>query len=114
MQDLVGWDYQVIKAVPETATADIKCVGDFRQTVYRTTIAARLPDQRSGPERDMRWVTPRNRKRRSSSLSPLAGKLGLTALPGSTRGAARRTKRSNGWSLLTNSTIAICTISGTI
>jgi len=43
VQDLVGWDYQVIKAVSETDIADIKCVGDFRQTIYRTTVTPKGP-----------------------------------------------------------------------
>jgi TolB-like protein len=44
----------------------------------------------------------------------MGGKQRLTTSRSSMRGAARRIKLSNGWIGLTNSAVAICTVSGTI
>lgn len=39
VQDLVGWDYDVIKSLSKTLKEGMCCVGDFRQTIYSTTLA---------------------------------------------------------------------------
>lgn len=41
-QDLVGWDYEVLKRLSKEKTP-ITCVGDFRQTVYETTFGHKAP-----------------------------------------------------------------------
>jgi DNA helicase II / ATP-dependent DNA helicase PcrA len=41
VQDLVGWDYDVINRLSKSI--DITCVGDFRQTIYKTSIATKEP-----------------------------------------------------------------------
>lgn len=43
VQDLVGWDYELIRLFSVANETDIVCVGDFRQTVYRTTWASKKP-----------------------------------------------------------------------
>lgn len=43
MQDLVGWDFEVIRAIVKTAINKIDCYGDFRQTIYRTSQAEKNP-----------------------------------------------------------------------
>ncbi|WP_057972902.1 UvrD-helicase domain-containing protein [Lysobacter antibioticus] len=43
VQDLVGWDYDIIKALTETNILEIECVGDFRQAVYQTSETNKLP-----------------------------------------------------------------------
>jgi len=43
VQDLVGYDYDVIKAIYNSKCDKFVCVGDFRQTVYSTTIASKSP-----------------------------------------------------------------------
>lgn len=43
MQDLVGWDYTVIRSIVETSISDIDCVGDFRQSIYQTSEATKRP-----------------------------------------------------------------------
>jgi len=37
IQDLVGWDYKILKAIASASKLQIVCVGDFRQTLYSTT-----------------------------------------------------------------------------
>ena len=43
VQDLVGWDYEVLKVLNKAMTSPITCVGDFRQTVYETTFGQKAP-----------------------------------------------------------------------
>ena len=43
VQDLVGWDYDVIKALSRELPHSICCVGDFRQTIYTTTYGQKKP-----------------------------------------------------------------------
>lgn len=43
VQDLVGWDYEVIKILNKAMKSPITCVGDFRQTVYDTSFGQKAP-----------------------------------------------------------------------
>lgn len=43
VQDLVGWDYEVIKSLSKIMPSTICCVGDFRQTIYSTTFGHKAP-----------------------------------------------------------------------
>jgi DNA helicase-2/ATP-dependent DNA helicase PcrA len=43
VQDLVGWDYDVIKSLNNVMPDAICCVGDFRQTIYTTTFGHKSP-----------------------------------------------------------------------
>lgn len=43
VQDLVGWDYEVLKGLSKTMKCPITCVGDFRQTVYETSFGHKNP-----------------------------------------------------------------------
>jgi len=43
IQDLVGWDYEIIRYLSVANEMDIVCVGDFRQTIYRTSNASKGP-----------------------------------------------------------------------
>lgn len=43
VQDLVGWDYDVIKSLSKVMPDSICCVGDFRQTIYTTTFGHKAP-----------------------------------------------------------------------
>lgn len=43
VQDLVGWDYEMLKALSKVMRSPITCVGDFRQTVYETTFGHKAP-----------------------------------------------------------------------
>lgn len=43
VQDLVGWDYDVIKSLNKVMSDTICCVGDFRQTIYTTTFGHKVP-----------------------------------------------------------------------
>ena len=43
VQDLVGWDYDVIKSLNKVMVDSICCVGDFRQTIYTTTFGHKAP-----------------------------------------------------------------------
>jgi len=43
VQDMVGWDFEVIHALVKANIETIKCVGDFRQTIYRTSVATKKP-----------------------------------------------------------------------
>lgn len=43
VQDLVGWDYYVIKSINKVMPNSICCVGDFRQTIYTTTFGHKAP-----------------------------------------------------------------------
>lgn len=43
VQDLVGYDYDVIKSISKYMPDGICCVGDFRQTIYSTTFGHKAP-----------------------------------------------------------------------
>jgi DNA helicase II / ATP-dependent DNA helicase PcrA len=43
VQDLVGWDYDVIQSLNNVMADSICCVGDFRQTIYTTTFGHKSP-----------------------------------------------------------------------
>lgn len=43
VQDLVGWDYDVIQSLNNVMPDSICCVGDFRQTIYTTTFGHKSP-----------------------------------------------------------------------
>lgn len=43
VQDLVGWDYDVIGSLNKVMPDSICCVGDFRQTIYTTTFGQKAP-----------------------------------------------------------------------
>lgn len=43
VQDLVGWDYEVLKVLNKAMKSTITCVGDFRQTVYDTSFGHKAP-----------------------------------------------------------------------
>ncbi len=43
VQDLVGWDYEILKALGKSKSLLITCVGDFRQTIYDTSVASKEP-----------------------------------------------------------------------
>lgn len=59
VQDLVGWDYSVLKSVSKKMKSAITCVGDFRQTVYETTFGQKAPksaDQKIAEFQRMKFV----------------------------------------------------------
>ncbi len=43
VQDLVGWDYDVINSLNKVMVNSICCVGDFRQTIYDTMFGQKMP-----------------------------------------------------------------------
>ncbi|MEY8870098.1 UvrD-helicase domain-containing protein [Meridianimaribacter flavus] len=43
VQDLVGWDFDLIEKLSHLKALSIKCVGDFRQTIYTTHLGTKLP-----------------------------------------------------------------------
>jgi DNA helicase-2/ATP-dependent DNA helicase PcrA len=43
VQDLVGWDYEIIRAIIGANVGSFDCVGDFRQTIYQTSPATKGP-----------------------------------------------------------------------
>ncbi|MEM1438727.1 MAG: UvrD-helicase domain-containing protein [Pseudomonadota bacterium] len=43
VQDLVGWDFEVLKNISAMSSLDMCCVGDFRQTVYLTHNTRKSP-----------------------------------------------------------------------
>jgi len=43
VQDLVGWDFEVIRAILKTSIAEFDCVGDFRQSIYETSETSKKP-----------------------------------------------------------------------
>jgi len=43
VQDLAGWDYDILDYVCKTDGIDLCCVGDFRQTVYQTSHPTKTP-----------------------------------------------------------------------
>lgn len=62
VQDLVGWDYDVIKALSKIMSDSICCVGDFRQTIYTTTFGHKAPHT---PEQKIQYFQKINFKQRS-------------------------------------------------
>ncbi len=46
VQDLVGWDYEVLERLAKSKKLGITCVGDFRQTIY-DTVTTRHPPKTS-------------------------------------------------------------------
>lgn len=47
VQDLVGWDFDVIHAISKINECAFYCVGDFRQTVYLTHLTQKKPKSSS-------------------------------------------------------------------
>lgn len=43
IQDLVGWDFELLRLLSACPELDIVCVGDFRQTIYQTANAQKKP-----------------------------------------------------------------------
>ena len=43
VQDLTGWDFEVIAALSKESNLSVSCVGDFRQTIYLTHKASKSP-----------------------------------------------------------------------
>lgn len=43
VQDLVGWDYEIINSISKSKKISLCCVGDFRQTIYQTAITTKKP-----------------------------------------------------------------------
>lgn len=43
VQDLVGWDYEVLRILNKAMKSAVTCVGDFRQTVYDTSFGHKAP-----------------------------------------------------------------------
>ena len=43
IQDLIGWDYEILKAIAARNDVELVCVGDFRQTLYATAHAKKAP-----------------------------------------------------------------------
>ncbi len=43
VQDLVGWDFEVIRTILAANIGTFDCVGDFRQTIYQTSVANKKP-----------------------------------------------------------------------
>jgi len=43
VQDLVGWDYEVLSALSKSSLPVVHAVGDFRQTIYQTAFGTRRP-----------------------------------------------------------------------
>ncbi|MNC17570.1 DNA-dependent helicase II [compost metagenome] len=43
VQDLTGWDYTVIKSLSKAMPHSLRCVGDFRQTIYDTAYGQKAP-----------------------------------------------------------------------
>ena len=43
VQDLVGWDYDILQEMAKSKKINITCVGDFRQTIYQTAMTQKKP-----------------------------------------------------------------------
>lgn len=43
VQDLIGWDFDIISAIAASEECSLICVGDFRQTIYSTSNAQKKP-----------------------------------------------------------------------
>lgn len=43
VQDLVGWDFELLKLLSVCNDLDVFCVGDFRQTIYQTANVQKKP-----------------------------------------------------------------------
>ncbi len=46
-QDLVGWDFKILAALAKEKAYSLTCVGDFRQTIYTTSVARKSPRSNS-------------------------------------------------------------------
>jgi len=80
VQDLVGWDYCVLNAMTKSKKLDITCLGDFRQTIYKTSLASKQPmtnQQKLDSFKKMKFdYEPMNISRRSvQSICDLADKI---------------------------------------
>jgi len=47
VQDLVGWDYEVLSALSKSNLSAVHAVGDFRQTIYQTAFGTKGPRKNS-------------------------------------------------------------------
>lgn len=47
VQDLVGWDYEILEKISGKEGISLYCVGDFRQTVYSTSPGRKAPRESS-------------------------------------------------------------------
>ena len=47
IQDLVGWDFELLRLLSVCPELDVICVGDFRQTIYQTANAQKKPKSNS-------------------------------------------------------------------
>ncbi len=69
VQDLVGWDYEVLQHLAKSKLLDVTCVGDFRQTIYDTSVATKQPktnEKKIAEFKDMQFdFEPMNISRRS-------------------------------------------------
>ena len=43
VQDLIGWDFEIIRAISKSCIGKFSCVGDFRQTLYSTHPTTKNP-----------------------------------------------------------------------
>ncbi|CNF88107.1 Superfamily I DNA and RNA helicases [Yersinia enterocolitica] len=43
VQDLIGWDFEIIKYISKSKLINLMCVGDFRQTIYDSAITTKSP-----------------------------------------------------------------------
>lgn len=43
VQDLVGWDFEIVKCIANLEEIALTCVGDFRQTIYTTHSGTKQP-----------------------------------------------------------------------
>jgi len=55
VQDLVGWDFDIIEAISKIDELSFACVGDFRQTVYSTHPTTKTP--KTNTEKIERFVS---------------------------------------------------------
>ena len=80
VQDLVRWDYCVLNAITKSKKIGVTCVGDFRQTIYKTSLASKQPltnQQKLDSFKKMKFdVEQMNISRRSvQSICDLADKI---------------------------------------
>ena len=43
VQDLTGWDYEILSSISKSSIAECYAVGDFRQTIYETSKGSKQP-----------------------------------------------------------------------
>lgn len=67
VQDLVGWDYDVIGSLNKVMVESICCVGDFRQTIYTTTFGHKAPQ--TPPQKVDYFVNQLKFERRSMTFN---------------------------------------------